>query len=180
MSQNLKLKKAVEAILFMVGSPVSLAELSRALEADQEQIGQAIVELQKEFENHGLIITENNESYQMVTSPEVSGVVKNYIQAQLREKLTEAAIETLTIITYRQPVSKTEIEAIRGVNSQYILKLLMQRGLAEHVPSQTDARVLLYQTTHELLHHLGIKNLKELPNFEEIKNNMTLSQSQTE
>ncbi len=177
---NSKLKKAVEAILFISGNSVSVADLVKVLEVEKSLIESAVKELQSESENRGVIITEASQTYQMATHPDVSSVVKNFLQAQLREKLTEAAIETLAIITYKQPIAKAEIEAIRGVNSQYILKLLLQRGLIEKVQSQTDARVNLYQTTHEFLHHLGIKKLSELPDFDDILKNISLPQEPKE
>lgn len=162
-------KKALLAILFVAGNPVTTAELSKFLEISEEEVDSEIEAVRTELEQFGLVITKMGSSYQMATAPEVSTVVKNFSQSQLREKLTEAAIETLAIVAYKQPVSRAEIESIRGVNSQYILKLLLQRGLVEKIPSKNDARVLLYQTTHEFLQHLGIKDTKELPSFEEIE-----------
>lgn len=166
-------KKALIPILFVAGNPVSVSELSRLLEISAEEIADEIKVIEPELEKLGLVITKaatsGGASYQMSTAAEVSAVVKTFLQTQLREKLTEAAIETLAIIAYKQPVSRAEIESVRGVNSQYILKLLLQRGLVEKIPSKNDARVLLYQTTHEFLQHLGIKNISELPSFEEIE-----------
>lgn len=175
MSKNLK--KSIEAILFVAGSPVSLNELKKSLEVEEQDILNSIEELKIEMTDRGVILTESNKTYQLATHPDVSPYIKNYLQAQLREKLTEAALETLSIIAYKQPVSRAEIEAIRGVNCQYVLRLLSQRGLIEKTHSSTDARVLLYQTTHEFLHHLGLKDIKELPDFDEISKNINLPQS---
>ena len=85
-------------------------------------------------------------------------------------------METLAIIIYRQPISKVEIENIRGVNSQYILRQLLIRGLIEKVASTTDRRSQNYQPTIELMQHLGIKDMKELPDFEELTKNIQLSE----
>ncbi|OGE84751.1 MAG: SMC-Scp complex subunit ScpB [Candidatus Doudnabacteria bacterium RIFCSPHIGHO2_02_FULL_46_11] len=178
MKNDEKLKKNMEAILFMAGNPVSISEIAKSLEIEETQAHTLLDQLQAEWQERGIVISHSGNSYQMVTSSEASPAVKNFIQAQLREKLTEAAVETLSIITYKQPVSKTEIESIRGVNSQYILKLLLQRGLIEKLASAADARVQLYQTTHEFLHHLGVKSLKELPDFEEIIKNITLPETE--
>lgn len=165
-------KKSLIAILFVAGNSVTTAELAKILEISEDEVASGIESVRPELEEFGLVITKSRDSFQMGTSAEVSTVVKNFIQAQLREKLTEAAIETLAIIAYKQPVSRAEIESIRGVNSQYILKLLLQRGLVEKIASKNDARVLLYQTTHEFLQHLGIKDMSELPSFEEIEKQM--------
>jgi segregation and condensation protein B len=86
----------------------------------------------------------------------------------LREKLSDAALETLAVIAYRQPVSKAEIENIRGVNSQYTIRHLLIRGLIEKIGSQTDKRVQHYKTTLEFMQHLGLKDVNELPDFEEL------------
>ena len=165
---NEKLKKNIQAILFVAGGPVTIPELVKVLGKEEEEIKNALTELSNGLRDQGIVITQSKNTYQMATSPESSTAVKNYLQEQLRERLTEVALETLSIVAYKQPVSRAEIEAIRGVNSQYILRLLAQRGLIEKIPSPTDARVLLYETTHEFLHHLGISDVKELPDFEQI------------
>ena len=166
------IKQAIEAILFVAGSPVSTSELAKILKVSEEEIKNAVRELISDYERSGIVITEAQNSYQMATAAEVSSHIKNYLQAELREKLTETAVETLSIIAYKQPVARSEIEAIRGVNCQYILRLLAQRGLIEKTPKETDARIFLYSVTHEFLHHLGIKSVKELPDFEQITKNL--------
>ena len=171
-------KKAVGAILFVAGNPVSLKQLAKILELPEEEVQDILKGLKEELTERGINITESNNSYQMATNPAVSAAVKNFLQLELREKLTEAAIETLSVIAYKQPIARSEIEAVRGVNSQYILRLLLQRGLIEKMPSPSDARVLLYRTTHEFLHHLGIKNIKELPEFEQISKNIEVPNAQ--
>lgn len=173
-------KKSLIAILFVAGNPVTASALGKMLEKTAEEVTAEIESVRQDLENFGLVITKSGDSFQMGTSAEVSTVVKNFIQAQLREKLTEAAIETLAIIAYKQPVSRAEIESIRGVNSQYILKLLLQRGLVEKIASKNDARVLLYQTTHEFLQHLGIKDMSELPSFEDIEKQMEIPEIKQE
>src|SRR4029077_18687595 len=97
----------------------------------------------------GVILLENGSEYQLTTNSAYSTQVKNFLNAELREKLTDATVEVLAIIAYRQPISKAEIEAIRGVNSQYSLRALLMRGLIEKISNPTDARSFLYQTTTE-------------------------------
>lgn len=161
-------KSLIESILFVAGRPVQLKELLKVTGKSQEEIEAAIAELKKERAASGILILEQNQSYLMSTNPANSPAVKDFLNAELREKLTDAAIETLAIITYKQPVSRAEIEAIRGVNSQYTLRLLMMRGLIERILSEKDSRVNLYRTTHEFLQHLGLRGLKDLPDFEEL------------
>ncbi len=164
----MNLKSVIESILFVASRPVSVSELVKALEKPREEIIAALEELKTEHKDSGIVILEQHGNYIMSTNPESSSVIKEFLNAELREKLTDAAIETLAIITYKQPVSRAEIEAIRGVNSQYTLRLLMMRGLVERTQSQKDMRVGLYRTTHEFLQHLGLRDLKELPDFEEL------------
>src|SRR4029077_11229380 len=95
----------------------------------------------------------------------------------LREKLTDATVEVLAIIAYRQPISKAEMEAIRGVNSQYSIRNLLMRGLIEKTPTPADARSFLYQTTTEFLMHLGLGSVKDLPEFEKLVENIKLPQT---
>lgn len=171
--KNDKLKKSIEAILFISGNSVSVSDLASTLNAKKEEVKQAVQNLKESLSGHGIVITESNDTYQMATDPNISSAVKKYLQSKLREKFTEASAETLAIIAYKQPISRAEIESIRGVNSQYILKLLQQRGLIEKTSSSSDARVILYQITHEFLHHLGIESIEELPDFEKISENIT-------
>src|SRR3989344_8918939 len=96
-SKELKLKKIAEAVLFMAGAPVGVSELSKILKISPEEARVVLNELKKDFAEKGVIITESGDSFQMATNPQISNEIKNYLEAQLREKLTEAAVETLSI-----------------------------------------------------------------------------------
>jgi segregation and condensation protein B len=99
------------------------------------------------------------------------------MSSELREKLTDATVEVLAIIAYKQPVSKMEIEAIRGVNSQYSVRSLLMRGLIERIPNPSDARSYLYQITTEFLQHMGITSVKDLPEFEKLVEKIKLPET---
>ena len=137
----------------------------------------ALDELSTEHKNSGITLLENNGEYQFSTDPENSTVVKDFLNADLREKLTDATVEVLAIIAYRQPISKAEIEAIRGVNSQYSLRHLLMRGMIEKVNNPNDARSIYYQTTTEFLQHLGLQSIKDLPEFEKLVENIKLPEA---
>jgi len=162
------LKSTIQSILFIAGRPVSLKELVHATGQNRGDVQKALNELIEEHRDTGFVILRQNENYLMSSNPESSEVVKEFLNLELREKLTDAAIETLAIIAYKQPASRAEIEAIRGVNSQYTIRLLMMRGLIEKTISKKDSRISLYQTTHEFLQYLGIKDAKDLPDFAEL------------
>ena len=102
-------KKAVGAILFVAGNPVSLKQLAKILELPEEEVQDILKGLKEELTERGINITESNNSYQMATNPAVSAAVKNFLQLELREKLTEAAIETLSVIVYKQPIARSQI-----------------------------------------------------------------------
>ena len=162
------LKSIIESLLFVAGRAVTVKELMHAAGKGQEEVAAALAELKAERANSGITILEQHGSFFMSSAPENAEAVKEFLNAELRERLTDAAIETLAIVTYKQPVSRAEIEAIRGVNSQYTLRLLLMRGLIERTASAKDSRVHLYRTTHEFLQHLGLRDFKDLPNFEEL------------
>ncbi len=169
-----RLKSQILSILFVASKPVTLKELVETLEIDETQIKQAVGELVSQNQNSGIILLAHNNKLQLASNPDNSAPVKKFLSLELREKLTDASLETLAIILYKQPVSKAEIENIRGVNSQYSIRHLLIRGLIEKIPSPSDRRMQLYKTTLELMQHLGIKDIKELPDFEELTKNIEL------
>lgn len=169
----INLKSIIESILFVAGRPVSLKELEKITAKSPAEIEQAIGELKEERKDSGVILLEQNQSYLLSTNPENSNYVKEFLNAELREKLTDATVETLAIVAYKQPVSRAEIESIRGVNSQYTLRSLLMRGLVERISSPKDQRVSLYRTTHEFLQHLGLKDINDLPDFAELTSSVT-------
>lgn len=162
-----QLKSVLESLLFVASKPVPAKDFAKILEQPLPEIQAALDELAKE-RTEGVVILESNGQYQMSTNPKNSTQVKNFLNTELREKLTDATVEVLGIIAYRQPISKAEIEAIRGVNSQYSLRHLLMRGLIEKISNPNDARSVYYQTTTEFLQHMGLTSVKDLPSFEEL------------
>lgn len=160
------LKSQLQSLLFVSTKPVSSKNLAKFLEVTDEEVLAALQELQTQQKDSGIVLLEASGSWQLATNGENVETVKNFLNAELREKLTDATVEVLAIIAYKQPVSKMEVEAIRGVNSQYSLRSLLIRGLIERIPNPNDARSFLYQITTEFLQHLGIQSIKDLPEFE--------------
>lgn len=175
----LKIKSQILSILFVSSKPVTIKKLVEVLEIDENQIKQAIASLVSENQNSGVIALAHNNKLQLASNPDNSSVVKKFLSLELREKLTDTALETLAIILYKQPISKAEIENIRGVNSQYILRQLLIRGLIEKIQSPSDKRMQLYKTALEFMQHLGIKDMKELPDFEELTKAVELPKTET-
>lgn len=174
-----RLVKTLEALLFVAGKPLKAKDLAKILEVDEADIKKALDILYGQKKDAGVILLENGSEYQLTTNSAYSTQVKNFLNAELREKLTDATVEVLAIIAYRQPISKAELEAIRGVNSQYSLRALLMRGLIEKTANPADARSFLYQTTTEFLMHLGLTSTKDLPEFEKLVENIKLPQTPT-
>lgn len=158
----------LESILFVSNKPLDAKTLAKYVNSDEEKVKQALEELHNLRKDSGIVLLSTDSEYQLATNSGHSDLVKNFLNADLRENLTEATVEVLAIIAYRQPISKAEIESIRGVNSQYSLRALLMRGLIEKVPNPNDARGSLYQVTTEFMQHLGITSVKDLPDFEKL------------
>jgi len=162
------LQSQIQSILFVSNKPLTRKALAKITGQDESAVRQALAELAELHKDSGIVLLEADEGYQLASNSANSEIVKNFLNADLREKLTEATVEALAIIAYRQPISKAELEAIRGVNSQYSLRALLMRGLVEKIPNPDDARGSLYRVTTEFLQHLGLTRVEDLPDFTEL------------
>jgi segregation and condensation protein B len=171
------LKSILESVLFVANKPLSVKDFAKLLGQQAFAIQGALDQLVEERKDSGIVLLENNGWYQLATQPTNTTIVKDFLNADLREKLTDATVEVLSIIAYRQPISKAEIEAIRGVSSQYSIRHLLMRGLIEKVPNPNDARGFLYETTTEFLQHLGMTSVRDLPEFEKLVANIKLPET---
>ncbi|GBR73832.1 segregation and condensation protein B [Candidatus Termititenax aidoneus] len=150
----------------MARQPLLPEQLARYLETTEETALQFVAELTAKYAGpaHGLQIVNISDGYQFATKPEYSKPLELYINTPQEFSLSAAALETLTIIAYRQPVSKSAIEAIRGINSDWIVKSLQDKELVEEKgQADTAGRPMLYGTTEKFLRHFGLKNLQDLP-----------------
>ncbi len=167
----------LESILFVSNKPLKIKALAKIVEAPENEVKDALNILEADKKETGVVVINNNGEYQLATNALNSTAIKNFLNAELREKLTDATVEVLAIISYRQPISKAEIEAIRGVNSQYSLRHLLMRGLIEKVSNPQDQRSFLYQTTTEFLQHIGLSSFKDLPEFEKLVSQIKLPET---
>lgn len=170
-----KLKSQLESLLLVSSKPLSFKKLGEILKAKPKDIALAIQELAEEYQGHaqGFRLIASNEQAQLVSSPENAELVKAYLKEDLTGELTDPAVETLTIIAYRQPVSKAELEQIRGVNCSLILRNLMIRGLAE-AQYDKERAITLYSATMDFLKFLGIGSVRELPDYEKLNSDENL------
>lgn len=154
----------VESILFAAGHPVSRADLSSAAGLEKGQLDSVLKELEARLASGGLRLVADKRTVQLVTAPEAATHVARYVQAERRGTLSRSALETLAIIAYRGPVTRPEIEAIRGVSSDGPVRTLSIRGLVREVGHKPGpGRPILYDTTLELLKHLGVRSKSDLP-----------------
>jgi segregation and condensation protein B len=167
-----KLKAALEALLFSSDEPLSLALLAESLDAGPDAVAEALRELDADYRSRdaGVELREIAGGHLLVTAPEHSEWVGRLLRGRKRVRLSRAALETMAIIAYKQPVTKVEIEAIRGVDSGAVLATLLERNLITiRGRSKVVGRPLLYGTTPEFLDYFGLRDLNELPRPEELR-----------
>lgn len=163
-----ELKFAIEALLFASERPLPVEEIKEAFEEDisAEEIRERIESLKAEYEaqGRGFRLCEIAHGFQVVTDSRFSSVLKRFYQAREKKKLSQASLETLSVIAYRQPVTRADIESVRGVNVDGALKTLLEKGLVR-VAGRKDVpgRPILYGTTSEFLERFGLGSLKDLP-----------------
>ena len=161
------LSQIIECLLFAAGEPLTAKELARTTETDLEAVFAAVRILKDRTIDSGLQIVEIAGGFQMATRPEYAPAVGRLL-APHANRLSRPSLETVTIIAYRQPCTQAEIEAIRGVSSDAVLKTLLERGLAREAGRKpTPGRPILYETTDDFLHYFGLTDLSDLPALED-------------
>lgn len=157
---------ALEAVLFSLGEAVEIERLAQALEVREDEVKEAFEKLKSKYEkeNRGIKLIEIDGSVQMCSNPDYFECIKRVTQIEKQAGLSSAALETLSIIAYNQPVTKGTIEFIRGVDCTYSVTRLLERGFIDELGrAETPGRPILYGTTMEFLRCFGLKSLEELP-----------------
>jgi segregation and condensation protein B len=180
--QENNLVNKIEAILFWKGEPISIKKLSQIFSTyegstegrekvvTEEKIKDAIKELEEKIKDRGIVLVSKDDEYTLATSKDVSEIIEKLTREELVKDLGKAGLETLSIVIYQGPISRAEIDYIRGVQSNFILRNLMIRGLVEKVSNPSDQRSFLYKPTFELLSYLGVSKIEDLPDFEKARN----------
>jgi segregation and condensation protein B len=162
------LEAMLEGLLFVADSPVSVGRLAEALQVTPAQVEHALEELASAYADRGLRLQRAGSRVQLITAPEIASFIERFLGLQARTRLSQAALETMAIIAYCQPVTRPQIETIRGVGSDSVLRTLLSVGLIEEVGrAPTVGRPILYGTTFEFLQHFGLGSLADLPPLEE-------------
>src|SRR5437667_705330 len=188
------LSRVIEALLFSAQKPLSIREISTAIKSAEgddspnefarvreAEVAAAIEQLKTEYieQERAFQLIEKAEGWQLATDPKYAPWVRQLFPAPKSARLSAPALETLAIIAYRQPITRADVEAVRGVNIDGVLQTLMERGLVKIAGrAEIPGRPLLYETTQFFLDHFGLRSLDELPNAEELrKRNLPVAQS---
>ncbi|KKQ99774.1 MAG: Segregation and condensation protein B [Parcubacteria group bacterium GW2011_GWF2_40_69] len=175
-----QLVNKIEAVLFYLAEPVSIDFLAKTLDISKEDVLVATKSLAESLSERGVRLVVHNDEVLITTAPEYSETIEKIIKEEREKDLGKSGIETLSIIAYKGPVSKKEIEYIRGVNSQYSLRNLLLRGLIEKKNSETDMRVIGYNITADALRFLGLSHISELPEYNELRQQLDVAEEKEE
>lgn len=159
------LRAAIEAIVLVVDEPLDEVTLASVLERPQAEVAEQLQELAAEYtrDQRGFDLRSVAGGWRLYTRPECASVVERFVLDGQQARLTQAALETLAIVAYRQPVTRARISAVRGVNVDGVLRTLTTRGLVEEAGTEHESGALLYRTTSFFLERLGVGSLEELP-----------------
>ena len=170
--QDLSLSALVEAILFVSPEPITAAQISTLLALTPREVKNALDELESHYQGRGIRLQYHKNKIQITSAPEAAPVLESMLELETTSTLSQAALETLSIVAYQQPITRPMIDSIRGVNSDGVLRTLLNKGLIDDVGrADGPGRPILYSTTTEFLKHFGLSSYEELPplDFEDIQ-----------
>lgn len=161
---ELPLSVQLEALLFVAAEPVTTAQLAMALDVSASVVERGLNELDAQLSSRGLRLQRHSGRVQLTTAPQLAELIERFLGLESTTHLSRAALETLAIIAYQQPVTRPQIDAIRGVNSDSMMKSLLSKGLIlESGRADGPGRPILYSTTPEFLQHFGLNSILEMP-----------------
>jgi segregation and condensation protein B len=170
--EQVQIDKAIEAILFYRGEPVSFGELAKLLKISVEVVKEHVGLLRERLGTGALTLVETEETVALVTNKDVSELIVTLRKEELSKELSKAALETLSVVLYGDMVSRADIDFIRGVNSSFILRNLLVRGLVERREHPTDSRKIIYIPTADTLTYMGVGKIDDLPEYEEVRSRL--------
>ncbi|NCB21088.1 MAG: SMC-Scp complex subunit ScpB [Clostridia bacterium] len=168
----MNLESKIEGLLFYKGEDMEIKKIAEIFKVEKSEVEEALLILDKSLENRGLILVKKDDRVVLGIRGELSPVLEEMRKDEITKELTKSSLETLSIVIYKNGVTRSEIDYIRGVNSSFILRNLLVRGLIEKVIDPKDSRRFLYKPTFETLTYLGIKSIQDLPNYEDIRSQL--------
>ncbi len=166
----MNLSNTIESILFFKGEPLSIKELAKLSGASPEEVRNALTTLGESLTGRGVVLVQTDDEVALRTAPESAELIEQLRKDELEKDIGKAGLETLAVVLYQGPVTRAHIDHVRGVNSAFIVRNLMIRGLIERVDNPHDQRSFLYKPTLELLSFLGVPSREALPDWEHVRN----------
>ena len=180
-NSDLSIEAKLEALLFVTPTTATLTQLADALETTTHQVEKALTNLSEILESRGIRLQEYKGRFLLTSAPEISEVVEKYLQLEYTSRFSAAALETLAIIAYQQPITRPSVDSIRGVNSDSVIKNLLSKGLIEETGrSDGPGRPILYSTSPEFLQSFGLASLRDLPPIDISKKIQSASEEATQ
>ena len=168
----MELESKIEGLLFYKGEDVSVKKLAELLNVGVDDIEESLKKLEQSLSGRGLVLVRKDDSVVLGITSELSSLIESIRKDEISKELSKASLDTLSIVLYKGEVSRSEIDYIRGVNSSFILRNLIVRGLIERISDPKDSRRLLYRPTFDTLSFMGITSLDQLPNYNEVRNQL--------
>lgn len=167
MEHALDISAQIESLLFFKGEPVKLGFLASTLKVSEDEVQQGIATLETTSTRRGVVLVRNGDEIMLCTAPAMGATIETLLKEEISKDLGKAGLETLAIVLYQGPVPRSEINYIRGVNSNYILRSLLVRGLIEKVEGTT--RSTTYRPSFELLSYMGVSKVDDLPEYASVQ-----------
>lgn len=170
MESHLDISAQIEALLFFKGEAVTTGFLAKALDISDDEVRAALAILEQKLFGRGIILMQSGDDIELRTTPAMGQVIEALLKEELNKDLGKAGLETLATVLYRGPISRSEINYIRGVNSNYILRALLVRGLIEKVEGGKEgaSRSTIYRPTFDLLSYMGVSKVEDLPEYKNV------------
>lgn len=165
----MELESKIEGLLFYKGEDVQIKKLALLLSVTMEEIEESLKKLEQSLTGRGLVLVRKDDAVVLGITSELSPIIEEIRKDEITKELSKASLDTLSIILYKNDVSRSEIDYIRGVNSSFILRNLLVRGLIEKIDDPRDSRRLLYRPTFDTLSFMGITSIDQLPNYNEVR-----------
>jgi segregation and condensation protein B len=174
----MELESKIEGLLFYKGEDVQIKKLAELLNVSKEEVEEALKRLEQSLVGRGLVLVRKDDSVVLGITSELSSLIESIRKEEITKELSKASLETLSIVLYKNDpsaqggVTRSEVDYIRGVNSSFILRNLLVRGLIEKIIDPKDSRRFLYRPTFDTLSFMGITSIDQLPNYNEVKNQL--------
>lgn len=175
----MNLDSKIEAVLFWKAEPMNVAKLGKIFSVSAEEVETSLAALEERLKGRGVSLVRKDDEVALRTSSEASALILKLTKEELARDLGKAGLETLSIVLYQGPLSRREIDYIRGVNSNFIVRNLLVRGLIERVDNPKDQRSFLYRPTFELLSYLGISRIEDMPEYVAVRKELETFSAQS-